>query len=88
MSQDAIVKVGLSSICGSDMHPYAGRGVQLDHGITFGHEFMGTVAKIGDQVSHALCTQSVRSSSALSMPCRLCLCSQQCMGTAPIPQMH
>ena len=67
MSQDAIVKVGLSSICGSDMHPYAGRGVQLDHGITFGHEFMGTVAKIGDQVSHALCTQSNTSCMLVSL---------------------
>ena len=28
--QDAIVQVSLSSICGSDMHPWAGRGVALD----------------------------------------------------------
>ena len=56
--QDVIVKVTMSSICGSDMHPYAGRGVALDNGITFGHEYTGVIVAIGDQV--ALCSLSVR----------------------------
>ena len=38
------------SICGSDMHPYAGRGVPLDSGITFGHEFTGQVVAAGSEV--------------------------------------
>jgi len=49
--QDVIVKVTMSSICGSDMHPYAGRGVALDHGITFGHEYTGVIVAVGDDVS-------------------------------------
>ena len=49
--QDVIVKVTMSSICGSDMHPYAGRGVALDHGITFGHEYTGVIVAVGEQVS-------------------------------------
>ena len=49
--QDVIVKVTLASICGSDMHPYAGRGVALDHGITFGHEYTGVIVETGSEVS-------------------------------------
>ena len=49
--QDVIVKVTMASICGSDMHPYAGRGVPLDHGITFGHEYTGVIVAAGDDVS-------------------------------------
>ena len=49
--QDVIVKVTLASICGSDMHPYAGRGVALDHGITFGHEYTGVIVETGPEVS-------------------------------------
>lgn len=41
----------MSSICGSDMHPYAGRGVVLDSGITFGHEYTGVIVAVGDEVS-------------------------------------
>ena len=41
----------MSSICGSDMHPYAGRGVVLDDGITFGHEYTGVIVAVGDEVS-------------------------------------
>lgn len=44
------MRVRVASICGSDMHPYAGRGVQLDHGQTFGHEFVGTVCAAGTEV--------------------------------------
>lgn len=50
MLQDVVVRVKLASICGSDMHPYAGRGVQLDDGIIFGHEFVGEVVDAGSEV--------------------------------------
>lgn len=52
--QDVIVKVTMSSICGSDMHPYAGRGVVLDSGITFGHEYTGIIVAVGDEVRLSL----------------------------------
>ena len=44
----------MSSICGSDMHPYAGRGVVLDSGITFGHEYTGVIVAVGDEVIFSL----------------------------------
>ena len=44
----------MSSICGSDMHPYAGRGVVLDSGITFGHEYTGVIVAVGDEVRFSL----------------------------------
>lgn len=44
----------MSSICGSDMHPYAGRGVVLDNGITFGHEYTGVIVAVGDEVRSRL----------------------------------
>lgn len=61
--QDVIVKVTMSSICGSDMHPYAGRGVVLDNGITFGHEYTGVIVAVGDEVRPSLmlnCTSIFR----------------------------
>lgn len=47
------MKVTMSSICGSDMHPYAGRGVALDSGVTFGHEYTGVIVAVGDEVRPA-----------------------------------
>ncbi len=44
------MEVKLASICGSDMHPYSGRGVLLDDGIIFGHEFVGVVVAAGSEV--------------------------------------
>ena len=58
LMQDVIVKVTMASICGSDMHPYAGRGVPLDHGITFGHEYTGVIVAVGDEVSSCIIRKS------------------------------
>jgi 2-desacetyl-2-hydroxyethyl bacteriochlorophyllide A dehydrogenase len=49
-SGDAVVKVEASGICGSDLHIYHGR-VQIEPGFTIGHEFVGTVTAVGDDVS-------------------------------------
>jgi 2-desacetyl-2-hydroxyethyl bacteriochlorophyllide A dehydrogenase len=51
-SDDAIVAVECSGICGSDLHIYHGR-VQIEPGFTIGHEFVGTVRAAGDDVSIA-----------------------------------
>jgi 2-desacetyl-2-hydroxyethyl bacteriochlorophyllide A dehydrogenase len=51
-SDDAIVAVEASGICGSDLHIYHGR-VQIEPGFTIGHEFVGTVLAAGDRVSGA-----------------------------------
>src|SRR5919198_4185062 len=47
---DAIVKVQASGICGSDLHIYHGR-VQIEPGFVIGHEFVGEVAAVGDDVT-------------------------------------
>jgi threonine dehydrogenase-like Zn-dependent dehydrogenase len=43
---DAIVRVELAGICGSDLHVYHGREV-VDDGTIMGHEFVGSVAETG-----------------------------------------
>jgi 2-desacetyl-2-hydroxyethyl bacteriochlorophyllide A dehydrogenase len=45
----AIVRVEATGICGSDLHIYHGR-VQIDPGFTIGHEFVGTIEQVGDDV--------------------------------------
>jgi alcohol dehydrogenase len=45
----AIVRVEASGICGSDLHIYHGR-VQIDPGFIIGHEYVGTVVAVGDEV--------------------------------------
>ncbi|CAO3676625.1 unnamed protein product [Umbelopsis vinacea] len=40
---DAIVKVSLAGLCGSDLHPYRGAEKGLDPMTIMGHEFVGTI---------------------------------------------
>lgn len=47
---DAIVRVELAAICGSDLHLYHGMMPDTRIGHTFGHEFVGTVVEIGGSV--------------------------------------
>src|SRR3954471_19346354 len=47
---DAIVRVQASGICGSDLHIYHGR-VQIEPGFVIGHEYVGEVVAVGDEVS-------------------------------------
>ena len=47
---DAIVRVELSAICGSDLHVYRGAEVGLDRGTVLGHEFAGEVLEVGSAV--------------------------------------
>ena len=49
-SSDAIVKVKLCAVCGSDLHVYHEREKGLDHGTAMGHEFMGKVVDIGKEI--------------------------------------
>ncbi|MGZ5308794.1 MAG: alcohol dehydrogenase catalytic domain-containing protein, partial [Solirubrobacterales bacterium] len=46
---DAVIKVEVTGICGSDLHIYHGR-VEIEPGFTIGHEYVGTVTAVGDQV--------------------------------------
>lgn len=47
---DAIVKVAVSAVCGSDLHVYHGRETGLDAGTVMGHEFAGQVVETGSNV--------------------------------------
>ena len=47
---DAIVKVGLSSVCGSDLHLLGGYIPTMQAGDIIGHEFMGEVVDVGSGV--------------------------------------
>ena len=47
---DAIVRITLSGICGSDLHVYHGRETGIDEGTVMGHEFVGTVVETGNAV--------------------------------------
>jgi threonine dehydrogenase-like Zn-dependent dehydrogenase len=46
---DAIVRVGLTAICGSDLHLYHGKA-PLEPGDTIGHEAIGLVEAVGSSV--------------------------------------
>ena len=48
---DAIVRVELTAICGSDLHPYRGREVGIEPGTIMGHEFLGRVVECGAGVT-------------------------------------
>ena len=47
---DAIVKITMSGICGSDLHVYHGSETGLDHRTVMGHEFTGIVEEAGPDV--------------------------------------
>jgi len=47
---DAIVKVSLSAICGSDLHLYDDVVGGMRKGAVLGHEFMGEIVEIGPEV--------------------------------------
>jgi threonine dehydrogenase-like Zn-dependent dehydrogenase len=47
---DAVVRVTLSAVCGSDLHPWSGREVGYDPGTIPGHEMVGEVVAVGRQV--------------------------------------
>ena len=49
---DAIVRVTLAAICGSDLHLYHGMMPDTRVGTTFGHEFIGVVDAVGPSVEH------------------------------------
>lgn len=49
-STDVIVHVKLACICGSDLHVYYEHEKGLDHGTVMGHEFVGEIVEVGNDV--------------------------------------
>jgi S-(hydroxymethyl)glutathione dehydrogenase/alcohol dehydrogenase len=73
---DAIIKVTSTNICGSDLHLYEVLGPFMDPGDVLGHEPMGIVEEVGDQVT------AIRPSDRVVIPfqisCGHCfMCDQQ-----------
>lgn len=52
-TDDVLIRVSRAGICGSDVHIYNGDNPIAKTPVIQGHEFMGTIAEIGDGVSHA-----------------------------------
>ncbi|HEX6469402.1 MAG TPA: zinc-dependent alcohol dehydrogenase [Streptosporangiaceae bacterium] len=48
--QDAIVKVGLTATCGSDLHLLGGYVPAMRAGDVIGHEFLGEIVEVGPRV--------------------------------------
>ncbi|MCH2181383.1 MAG: alcohol dehydrogenase catalytic domain-containing protein [Mariniblastus sp.] len=48
---DAIVRVSMAGLCGSDLHPFFGREAGLDSGTVMGHELVGEVVEAGSEVT-------------------------------------
>ena len=64
---DAIVRVTLAAICGSDLHIYnAGAAFGFDEGQRLGHEFIGTVEAVGSEVRNFAPGDRVLSSCSVS----------------------
>lgn len=50
-SDDIILKITATAICGSDLHLYRGKIPGTEEGDIFGHEFMGIVEETGTEVT-------------------------------------
>lgn len=50
-SDDIILRVTATAICGSDLHLYRGKIPETKDGDIFGHEFIGVVEEVGSDVT-------------------------------------
>ena len=50
-SRDALVRVQIAGVCGSDLHIYHGRESGLDEQTIMGHEFVGEIVAVGKEVN-------------------------------------
>ena len=67
--EDVLLKVHSASICGSDVHQYAGKhGWKVNYPVVLGHEFAGSVAKLGSRVTGFREGDRVVSETAAMLP--------------------
>ncbi len=69
---DALVKVELSAICGSDLHIYHGKIAGVAPGMVLGHEFVGRVVERGSLVPFPVGTRVVGSFHVACGDCPMC----------------
>lgn len=58
-TQDAIIKVRLSAVCGSDLHLLGGYIPAMQRGDVLGHEFIGEIVEVGSGVRNRSVGQRV-----------------------------
>src|SRR3954453_6122522 len=86
---DAIIRVTAAWVCGSDLWPYRGSGVEEMGGwpMVMGHEYVGIVEEIGDAVTTVKPGQFVVGSFwATDNTCEICRAGYQsaCVNRVPI----
>lgn len=68
--RDIILRVTATTICGSDLHLYTGAMPGMQKGDILGHEFMGIVDEVGDQVKKL--SKGQRVVVAFNIACGMC----------------
>ena len=67
--EDVLLKVEAVAICGSDLHQYTGKhSWKVNYPVVLGHEFAGSVAKLGSRVSGLKEGDRVASETAAVLP--------------------
>jgi alcohol dehydrogenase len=70
---DALVRVTLSAICGTDLHVISGRFAGIQPGSVIGHEFVGDVIEVGSAVQRVRAGEHVMASDFTACGrCRWC----------------
>lgn len=70
--EDAIVKVTLSTICGSDLHIVEGYVPAAGPGMIVGHEFVGEIVEVGSAINARTLKPGDRVAAACSVSCGEC----------------
>lgn len=70
--RDAIVRVSMAGLCGSDLHPFWGRETGLTVGTVMGHELVGTIEAVGEAISDQILSVGDRVFSPFSSNCGSC----------------
>ncbi|HYZ85390.1 MAG TPA: zinc-dependent alcohol dehydrogenase [Bryobacteraceae bacterium] len=76
-SQDIIIKITSTAICGSDLHLYNGLVPTMEKGDILGHEFMGEVVETGKEVKNL--KKGDRVVVPFTIACGACLSCQRKM---------
>jgi 2-desacetyl-2-hydroxyethyl bacteriochlorophyllide A dehydrogenase len=71
--RDAVVRVTITAICGTDLHPYRHELPGLPAGTVLGHEFVGTVFAAGAEVPFAVGDRVLASDLVACGRCRNCV---------------
>ena len=79
---DAIVRVDAVTICGTDLHILKGDVPEVESGRILGHEAVGTILEVGDQVHHTVGQRVLISCICGCGRCRFCKEGRygQCLG--------